>query len=249
MKKIKYFIYAAVAVTCFMSCQDFLGIKPNDRITGDDLLQSEGGINAYMAGQYYKIPIEDFRYDFTKEGSEGFNIGRCDGGKTNMMSSPEATHSEWGDHIGETNRFNNWDYIYKSIRSFNELKDNIPLMQTTKDNIDKVTGEYYFMMAYAYFALAKRYGGVPIIESSQLWEGDYEAVKVPRSTEVDTWKFVLRMCDEAVRYLPDNTDQRRANKWTAYALKSRAALFAASVGKFWNRDNALLPVRLWMLSL
>lgn len=90
--------------------------------------------------------------------------------------------------------------------------------------IDQVKGEYHFMMAYAYYALAKRYGGVPIIENVQDFNGDYEAVKVPRSTEVETWKFALHMCDEAAKTLPDATTQERANKWTAYALKSRIAL-------------------------
>ena len=106
--------------------------------------------------------------------------------------------------------------------------------------IDQVTGEYYFMMAYTYFALARRYGGVPLITEVQEFNGDYDAVKVPRSTEVATWKFILEMCDKAAASLPDATTQERANKWTAYALKSRAALYAASVGKFWDRNGAML---------
>ena len=223
------------------SCNGYLDVEPKDRITGSALLSSDAGIESYMAAQYFNIPMEDFRYDFTKGGSSAFNICRTDGGKNNMMSGPEATHSEWGDHIGETGRYNDWEALYKDVRSFNELKDNIELMQPSDPStIDQITGEYYFMMAYAYFALAKRYGGVPIIRSTQEWNGDYDEVKVPRSTEVETWKFVLEMCDQAINYLPDNTDQRRANKWTAYALKSRAALFAASVGKFWDRDGAAL---------
>lgn len=239
MKKMK--IYSAlvlvVGILCG-SCSDFLEIEPKDRITGDALLSSDGGINAYMAANYFNLPMEDFRYDFT---NGGFNVCRCDGGKTNMMSGPEAVHPEWGDFIGETNRYHNWDQLYKDIRGFNELKENIPLMKPSDPStIEHVTGEYYFMMAYAYFALAKRYGGVPIIREAQDFTGDYDAVQVPRSTEVETWKFALEMCDEAVKHLPDATMQERANKWSAYALKSRIALFAASVGKFWSRDGAAL---------
>lgn len=234
MKKQIYILALATSIICW-SCNDYLDVETKDRITDEDLLASDGGIDAYMAGQYYNIPMEDFMYDFTN----GFNIPRCDGGKTNMISGPEAVHTEWGDHIGETNRYNDWERLYKDIRGFNELKQNIPLMKPSDPaTIDKVTGEYYFMMAYTYFALAKRYGGVSIIDSLQEFTGDYEAVKVPRSTEVDTWKFILKMCDEAANHLPDATTQERATKWTAYALKSRAALFAASVGKFWNKDGA-----------
>lgn len=236
------YIFSTLVATVMLgcSCSDLLDVTPKDRVMADALLSSDGGINSYMAGQYYNIPMEDFRFDFSKEG-DAFNIGRVDGGKMNMMSGPEAVHSEFGNSIGETNTYQNWEQIYKDIRGFNELKENIPLM-TPSDTatIGQVTGEYYFMMAYAYFALAKRYGGVPIIDNLQEFDGDYDAVKVPRSTEVDTWKFVLKMCDEAIKHLPDATTQERANKWTAYALKSRAALFAASVGKFWSRDGAAL---------
>ncbi|MEG2061508.1 MAG: RagB/SusD family nutrient uptake outer membrane protein [Alistipes sp.] len=230
MKAIKYMIFGVLALA-MTGCADFLDVDIKDRIKGEDLLTSDGGIKAYMAGHYFNLPIEDFRYDFCSK----FQVGRVDGGKTNMMSGPEATHSEWGDHIGETNRYENWEQIYGYIRGYNELKSVIPQMKPSNSaTIDQVTGEYYFMMAYAYLALAKRYGGVPLIRELQEWNGDYEALKIPRSTEVSTWKFVLEMCDKAVEKLPNVSTQDRANKWTAYALKSRAALFAASVGKFWN---------------
>ena len=238
MKKIKYLIMGLVTVFGAASCADFLEVEPKDRVTGNALLSSDGGINAYMAGHYYNLPIEDFRYDFT---GGGYNVGRCDGGKTNMMSGPEAVHSEWGDVASQTDRFGNWEALYKYIRGFNELKANIPLMKPSNPaTIDQVTGEYYFMMAYTYFALARRHGGVPLITEVQEFNGDYDAVKVPRSTEVATWKFILEMCDKAAASLPDATTQERANKWTAYALKSRAALYAASVGKFWDRNGAML---------
>ena len=41
------------------SCADFLEVEPKDRVTGNALLSSDGGINAYMAGHYYNLPIEE----------------------------------------------------------------------------------------------------------------------------------------------------------------------------------------------
>lgn len=237
MRKNIYIFTIVSFLIGFSACSDFLDVEPKDRLTVNALLTSDGGINSYMAGLYYDLPIEDFRYDFCSN----FGTTRCDGGKTNMMSTPEAVHSEWGDHAGETNRYNNWDQIYKFIRKYNELKENISLMKPSDPTtLTRVEGEYHFFLAYSYFALAKRYGGVPIITEAQKFNGDYEAVKVPRSKEVDTWKFILEECDKAAALLPDNTAQERANKWTAYALKSRAALYAASVGKFWSLNGAAL---------
>ena len=110
MKKVEILLLSILTVG-FISCADFLEVEPKDRVTGNALLSSDGGIRAYMAGHYYNLPIEDFRYDFCTN----FNVGRCDGGKTNMMIGAEATHSEWGDHIGDTKRYDNWEKIYKKI--------------------------------------------------------------------------------------------------------------------------------------
>lgn len=236
MKKYIYLLFFAVMMC---SCQDWLSISPKNKITGETLFKTDDGIKAYMAGHYDALPMEDFRYDFT---DRGYNQSSVEGGKTSMMALPWCVHSEgWNDHAGETGRFGNWEALYKYIRFFNEIPEVIDQM-TPKDpaTLDQVRGEYYFFMAYSYLALARRYGGVSIIDEYQEFSTDYESLKVPRSTEVDTWKFILRMCDEAATYLPDNTDQRRANKWTALALKSRAALHAASVGKFWDKDGAAL---------
>lgn len=235
MKHYSILLTLLIFIAVFAACERFLDVEPKDRVTADDLFTSDGGINAYMAGLYYMLPMEDFRYDFTSN----FGITHIDGGKTNMMSTPEAVHSEWGDNAGEANRYNNWEQIYAAIRKYNELKLNIPKMKPSNPaTIATVTGEYYFFMAYSYFALAKRYGGVPLIVDVQNFNGDYQSVKVPRSKETDTWKFIISLCDSAASLLPATTTQERANKWTALALKSRAALYAASVGKFWNRDGA-----------
>ena len=50
MKKIKYLIMGLVTVFGAASCADFLEVEPKDRVTGNALLSSDGGINAYMAG-------------------------------------------------------------------------------------------------------------------------------------------------------------------------------------------------------
>ena len=49
MKKIKYLIMGLVTVFGAASCADFLEVEPKDRVTGNALLPSDGGINAYMA--------------------------------------------------------------------------------------------------------------------------------------------------------------------------------------------------------
>ena len=111
-----------------------------------------------------------------------------------------------------------------------------------EERFNRLSSEAHFVRAYIYFALAKRYGGVPIIDWLQDddYDGDATPLFIPRSTELDTWKFVLGECDKAIQYLPtadtftsdDGNPLYRATKWAAYALKSRAALYAASLAKY-----------------
>jgi hypothetical protein len=64
---------------------------------------------------------------------------------------------------------------------------------------------------------------------------DSLALFIPRSTEKETWDFALATCDTAAMLLGNGDGKgRRATKWAALALKSRAALHAASVAKYWN---------------
>ena len=95
------------------------------------------------------------------------------------------------------------------------------LTSITEQQKNEINAETHFLRAYTYFALAKRYGGVPIIKEPQEYNGNIEELRVPRNTEKDTWDFVLEECDQAVSLFGDanENDVLRANKWVALALK------------------------------
>ena len=174
-------------------------------------------------------------------------IGNTDpnnGGRAAAMYCDEAMHSEFDEWGSEG--FNFWERytddkglynasvgIYTLISDINNLLETIPTLNTSNNKKTLLEGEAAFLRAYTYFALAKRYGGVSIIKKVQVYNGDVEELKVPRSTEKDTWDFILSDCDDAIRKLSESSeDTRRANKWIALALKSRAALYAASIAKY-----------------
>jgi hypothetical protein len=212
-------------------CKKVLDLSPTDKIPAEDLFGDPAGVQLYMANLYYQLPVEDFAFF-----RQGFNWNGGDpnnGGFAPAMATDEAAHSEFGDFIGDGD-FQWWEQGYKLIRDVNLLTDVAPTLDITEPERIALIGESSFIKAFAYFALAKRYGGVPLIKATQKYEGDVESLKVPRSTEKETWDYVMQLCDEAIANL-GTAKGRRASKWTAYALKSRAALFAASVAKFGNR--------------
>lgn len=103
-----------------------------------------------------------------------------------------------------------------------------------------VDGGSPFLKGVYLFWFGEALWGVSIITKYQEFEPNTDNLKVPRSTEKETWDFVMEECDRAIRLLPEtrnnpSEEKRRATKWTAYALKSRAALHAASVAKYWDK--------------
>jgi len=89
---------------------------------------------------------------------------------------------------------------------------------------------------------------MPIIDKVQTFEGDVADLLTPRSTEEQTYDFILSELDAAAAGLPatrDASNSNRAVKLTAIALKSRAALYAGSIAKFGTVQlNGLVGIRL-----
>ncbi len=215
------------------SCSKSLDVVPKNKIPGDAVLSDPNGITAFVANLYYQAPIEDFVY-FPRE---GFNARGNTGSLSLSQYGLEAIHSEWGNW----NEFRNewWEKGYKSNRNINILAESLATLTLAETEKKELMGEAHFLRAYTYFALAKRYGGVALIPKNQDYTTKFESLSVPRSTEKETWDFILAECDKAIEMLPEtrssgNATKRRATKWAAYALKSRAALHAASIAKFWN---------------
>lgn len=240
MKKNILSIFSLCALMGLSGCNAFLELEPLDKVSPEQLLETEGGVKALLANIYTMIPMEDFNYrpnaGFNQRGYDGVNE------TTNLaFLTDEATRSDGGVGIGYEG-FNYWPY--GDIRQVNIFMQNVEKAKEAGTisvaDADRMTGEAHFARAYMYYGLVKRYGGVPLIDKVQ--DDDYAnggpgAVAVPHSTELDTWKFVLNECTLAAATLPDATsgsDLYRVTKWAAYALKSRVALHAASVAKYWN---------------
>ena len=222
----------------FTGCNSFLEVDPLDKISKEKLTASEKGLNSLLANVYQRLPMEDFNY----VPSHNLNYRTYMGGSNSnniAMWTDEALKSDGGPQPGREG-FSYWPY--GDIRQVNIFIETIKEAQEagtiTQAVADRLTGEAYFVRGYIYFALAKRYGGVPIIDKVQ--DSDYEtsgpdALFVPRSTEKATWEFVLADFDRAAKLLPETSSEAyRATKYAAYAVKSRAALHAASVAKYWQ---------------
>ncbi len=243
----KRLIYFTVFASLLLlgACEDFLDLEPLDRVSKEYLFETPAGVKTLMATLYNRLPIEDFVY---RPGG-GFNqhpgggAGASDGGWSLASNSDEAIiYGPSGYSSSPTSGLAEyWDYT--SVRYVNQFLVDIVNLKSS-GQLDDATynqlyGEAHFIRADIYFAMAKRYGGVPIIDEAQpLPAGDISEVMVPRATEKATYDFVMAEFDLAIANLPEDRPadgSLRATKWVALAHKSRAALHAASIARFWDK--------------
>ena len=238
----KILVSALVMALSFYSC-DYLDVPPINIIQDDAIFNSESGITSYMTTLYYDLPIEDFRYT-----QQGFNVsGKGQGRLPNVSGEAMCSSSDDISTIGDGTWWGCWDY--GKIRRVNYFLKNFPAYKSNFQNTDHADAwmrEAHFIRAYCYFAMVKRYGGVPILREPQEYVGDIESLKVPRDTEKACYDFIAEDLDEAFRLLPDNEEilgKGRATKYAALALKSRAMLYAGSIARYGTVDlNGLVGI-------
>lgn len=238
MKKI--LIYTLIIFTGLVtsSCKKFLEVQPLDRVPASQLLTDVNGVRVLLANLYSRVPMEDFVYNPGKWFSYyRESNGYIEPGFGTTFYTDESTAST-GTGVGPTN---DGYWGYDAIRQTNLFIEQLPQVAMSDQQRAGLVAEGRFIRAYMYFGLAKRYGGVPLIERSQEYipGSDNANLFVPRSTEKVTWSYILSELDSAAMALPTSRTavegQYRVTKWAALALKSRVALHAASVAKYWSR--------------
>lgn len=113
--------------------------------------------------------------------------------------------------------------------------------QDWMQNYDNYQYQVRFLRAYFYFELVRRYQNVPLITKSL---SQTEANQIEPSSAQEVLKFIIKECTEIAPKLPIKStsiaqaENGRATRAMAMALKSRAALYAASPLYSTNGDNA-----------
>lgn len=227
MKKIKYL--AALLLFGVMTACNTLDVPPINVVQDKDVF-NDPGMQAYMAALYSRLPIEDFKFSAT-EGTEGFNTWNSI--STPALNTGENANRNNGGFVNPAKAY--WKSGYQVIRNSNYLIEKLPAYAAslTQTKVDKWIAEAKFIRAYTYFALVKRYGGVPINNQVQSFTGtNIDELQIPRSTEQEVYDLILSDLDYVIANMPETSEQSgRVNKNVATAFKSRVALFAGSIAR------------------
>jgi hypothetical protein len=138
-----------------------------------------------------------------------------------------------------------WENAYYTIRNLNNFIEKAPESPLNKEYIETRIAEARFLRAYCYFAMVKRYGGVPLILTVPTMESPEELLYPKRNSEKEVYDFVLNETEEIAGILPEpeNTDYGRAHKYAAWSLHCRAALYAGSTARYGTEQlNGLLGI-------
>lgn len=239
MKKILLSLF--IIISSLMSCSDVLDKTPLDIISDEAVWNDEALIEAYLVQCYYHMS-----YFGNESGGNGWQGDAYFPGFVINHVSDEGLSQwrDWGEALtGYNFKFGglkidggllDW-WGYDPIRKINEFIEKVPDSPLREELKTPRVAEARFLRAFSYFAMVKRYGGVPLILKAQQLTDPEDELYPERDTEEAVYNFIISEVDAIVNDLPEeaaSVDLGRATKYAALALKSRAALYAGSIAQY-----------------
>ena len=235
MKLFRYILSAGVVALAMTACND-LDLEPKGVLDEGLLFNSDFGVQKYFAGLYDDLPIEDFLY-YEGNDMKGYGHTNQQGARGNRWEQGKnAAASCSGEALGRnTNYGNGWKYWpYDKIRLVNNFLENFPTYAEnfTEEQANSYIAEARFLRAFYYFGMVKRYGGVPIVDKVLDPTAPDDELRIGRSTEYDSWKFIYDDLKFAMDNMSAEKVKGRANRYVAAALMSRAMLYAGTTARY-----------------
>lgn len=221
---IKHIIFAlAVTLVCF-GCNDdeFLNRDPRNILIDDQVFSDPVITLSVVADLYARYPDHQHINGNVHEHAD-----------FNEAFSSQEYHRHGNQDFG----FGDWGWWnYNFVRELNLFLEKIAVANQLNPAVrERFEAEVRWLRAAVYFDAVKRMGGVPLILQTMEYDfsGDPSYLRVPRAKEHEVYDFVISEMDAVLPTLPGNAGIKdRATKGLALALKSRAALYAASIAKY-----------------
>lgn len=226
--KLKIFFIPIILIIAMTSCLDNLELYPTDKIssvnfwkTPDDALRGVNATYRYTFPQDDKYGLDLFFYESATDNSYAQHSNQFGNFQSVALGYYEPNH--------EAIKYL-WSIRYECIRKCSEFLENIHKVPMDADLAERYTCEVLFQRAYAYYGLIAFFGDVPWVDKTLTIA---EASKIKRTDRELIAGYIIADLDRAAAknglpsYYPDATDDGRATKWAALALKSRICLLMA----------------------
>ncbi|MFY0715321.1 RagB/SusD family nutrient uptake outer membrane protein [Seonamhaeicola sp. NFXS20] len=244
MKKNKQHIVVLFIVVLLsaVSCTDVfdesqLDQAPEQDLDFDKVFTDYEQFREYLDYSYYFMPghlgrLWNSLVAELSDEAEGLGVNVCSPAFNNGAWSGDEISGIGSNPVANANRelVYLWEDLFKGIRQVNTVIKNIDLVENfpSQEVYDRSLGEAYFIRAFLYFELVKRWGGVPIFDTPL--ELGVDELDIPRNTYEECINFIVEDCDRASQLLGveyTEGDVGRATIGAALALKSRTLLYAA----------------------
>lgn len=220
--KIKLSVLALSLAGLSFSCSDFLDTPPKDIFTDSNFWTSENNVKTYSWLNYDTFlgygNNSGTTADFYFHNSNNFDDNLAMNVFTTFNTTANATNA-------------NWNSYYTLIRRCNLMLERVPAVSMEESKKNHYLGVAKFFRAFSYFRLAQEFGDVPYTDA-YLNQDDAKVYK-PALSRAEVINNVIKDLEEATTLmLPIDDKNITVNKYTAYALLSRVALYEGTNRKY-----------------
>ena len=234
------------------SCEEYLDVSPELGISSEEVYTDYYLTRGVVDRANHLI----HNYDYAQSdwaGEVGVMSDECQEAHVSFPPYYEYNTGVWMNstarelggmvYIGADKEFDNTDIpgepvskAFVAIRAVNEVLENIHLLKdypselgyTATELKDQLVGQCYFLRAFHYFQIIRRYGGFPVMNQVFLPDHNFD---VSRPTYLQSTDSLVADLDKAIELLPvkwNDQNRGRATQTSAKALKGMALLYAAS---------------------
>lgn len=232
MKKLQLLVFSSIFLI-IASCSDVLDKDPLDIISDNAVWSDPILIDSYLDQCYAEMV---FAFETQYGGTSKLETGLYTWfEQTHSMTIADEAIAGWigapkSHWISEAGGIMEW-WGYPTIRKLNEFLEKLESNANLDASYKKQRmAEARYLRAHAYFNLVKRYGGVPLITKVLKLNAPEEELFPTRNKEAEVYDYIISELDNIYPDLLGSTaESGRVTKWTALALKSRAAMYAGSI--------------------
>ena len=220
MKTMKYIysiMLAGLSMLAFNSCEGFLDKFPETDLSPETFYSSEKELELATNGFYSMLP----KPDDTSDGALQDNDLQYHVSLSSIQKGSRQPETEtWSSSTWSDLRALNW-YLEHSVNC------------TSESVRRKYDGVAYFFRAMFYYEKVRKYGDVPFYDHV-ISDTDKADLYRARDSRGFVMQKIMEDLDKAAEGLPDSWTEGvyRVNKYAAYALKSRIALFEGTWRKY-----------------
>ncbi len=233
MKKLVIMITIGLAFLGEACRNDYLDLKPQDKITEAAYFKTPEQFKAATTDMYKKLlswsgqdqmgnifAFNDYGSDLCSNQAEGSEGGQGGYGRGNI-TVPAID--------------NYWNNVYGYIHTTNLILEKADAYDGDKSELKQYIAEAKFFRAWHYFFLLKRYGGVPIVTTTMTIESP--ELYAPRNSRYEVANQIIKDLSDAIPDLPIEdaipaAEKGRISKYGAEAFKSRVELYEATWEKY-----------------